>query len=103
MSCGTFHGGLNQIPSIVVCNSGLCLSLSSWPTMTRVEKTGRLSRYITSRSSATFTQTRSAGSGRGSQRSRSRFTSISRLRLVGVTPPAEPPEGKFCNARRSSR
>ena len=50
--------------------------------MTRVEKTGRSSRYIASRSSATLTQTRSAGSRRGSQRWRSRFTSISRKRFV---------------------
>ena len=61
---------------------------TSWPTMTRVVNTGRSARYSTSRASARLTQTRSAGSRRGSQRWRSRLTSISRRRFAAALSPA---------------
>ena len=88
MSAGMTQGGLKKLASIVARNSGLWLRSTSSPTTTRVEKTGWSARYSTSRSSATLTQARSAGSCRGSQRWRSRFTSIVRRRLVAALLPA---------------
>ncbi|MEI9963635.1 MAG: hypothetical protein WDM92_01925 [Caulobacteraceae bacterium] len=83
MSDGTFQGGFSKADSMMVCSIGV--RQVGWPTTVRMDRTGWSPSNSSSWAAAMFTSTRSAGSGRGSQRQRSRLASICRTRSSAGT------------------